>query len=110
MPKTSSVNVIAPTPGSTITVTVDAKLRHHQVAWTAAQNCTVNLNGDTPIDGQTLTLLITNDGILPRVITLGTGLSGNGVITGVAGKKSLIMFEASGGTFYEGTRNVGVLG
>jgi len=105
-----SVSVISATPGTTISIPIDAKVRHHQVSWTAAQNCTVNLTGDTPADGQTLTLLVTNDGILPRIITLGTGLSGNGVITGIVSKKSLIIFEANSGVFYERTRNVGVLG
>jgi len=109
MARIGSVSIVNATPGTTVTVTIDAKVRHHQVVWMAAQTTTVNLTGDTPADGQTLTLLITNDGVLPRVVTLGTGLSGNGVITGVAGKKSLITFEASGGVFYERTRNVGIL-
>jgi hypothetical protein len=96
------------TPGSTVTVTIDNTVPHHQAAWTAGQNETVNISG-TPLDGQTLTLIITNDGVLPRTITLGTGFSGNGTIIGVTSKRSTLTFEASGGTFYETSRVVGVL-
>lgn len=103
-----SVNVLAPTPGATVTITINTEMARHQAAWTAGEAETVNISG-TPKDGMVLTLIITNDGVLGRIITLGTGFSGNGTIIGVASKKSTAYFEASGGVFYELGRVVGVL-
>lgn len=108
MANIGGVSLINPTPGSTVTLTIDPAVPHHQFAWTAGENETVNVSG-TPRDGQTMTLLISNDATLARVITLGTGISGNGTIIGVASKKSIAHLEANGGTFFERSRLVGVL-
>jgi hypothetical protein len=98
--------VVSPTPGATVTVTIDPQVRHTVAQWTASEIETINISG-TPQDGNMLTLLITNDATLGRVITLGTGLSSLGVATGVASKKSTITMIAYSGTFYEVSRTVG---
>jgi hypothetical protein len=108
MANIGSTSILTPTPGATITLTIDPTIRHHVASWTAAEVETVNLSG-TPLDGQQLTLLITNDGTLGRVITLGTGFSGNGTIVGVISKRSIWFGIAVGGVFYEVARTVGVL-
>jgi hypothetical protein len=98
---------LAPTPGATVTVTIDITVARHIAAWTAAEIETINISG-TPPDGQELTLIVSNDATLGRVLTLGTGLLGLGVITGVISKKSVIHFIAYGGTCHERGRSVGI--
>jgi len=98
---------LTPTPGSTVTLTIDPTVAVHIATWTAAQATTINVSG-TPPDGQRLVLIVVNDGVLPRVLTLGTGLLGNGVITGVLSKNSVVSMVAYGGTFYESGRTVGI--
>lgn len=100
--------LLSPTPGATVTITIDTTVRHLLASWTAAEIETVVISG-TPLDGQQLTLIITNDAGLGRVITLGTGFNANGTIIGVISKKSTALFVASGGTFLELSRVVGVL-
>jgi hypothetical protein len=99
---------LAVTPSGTITLTIDTGVRHLQAAWTAGQAETVNISG-TPLDGQELTLLITNDATLGRLITFNTGFSANGTGLGIISKRSLFRFYAIGGTFYEASRVLGVL-
>lgn len=98
--------VVTPTPGAAVTVTVTASVRHTVAVWTSGEVETINISG-TPQDGATLTMIVTNDATLGRVLTAGTGLSALAVITGVASKKSTISFEAYNGTFYETGRTVG---
>lgn len=99
--------ILSPTPGATVTITIDTSVPHTIARWTAAQISTINISG-TPVDGQELILLITNDAVLGRVMTLGTGLLGNGIITGIVSKKSIVTFVADGGTFIETSRTVGI--
>lgn len=99
--------VITPTPGATVTITIDATVPRAIAAWTAGEIETINISG-TPQDGAHLTLIITNDAGLGRVLTLGTGLSSLGVVTGVISKKSTITFIALSGTFFEISRSVGM--
>lgn len=99
--------ILTPAAGATVTVTISTDIPHTLAAWTAAEIETVNISG-TPNDGQMLTLIITNDAGLGRVITLGTGFLGLGVITGVISKKSVITLIAYGGTFHEVARSVGI--
>lgn len=108
MANIGSTSVLSPTPGATVTLVIDPTIRHHIALWTAAEIETVNISG-TPLDGQQLTLIITNDAGLGRVITLGTGFNANGTIVGVISKKSTALFVASGGTFLELSRVIGVL-
>lgn len=108
MANIGSTSVLTPTPGATVTITIDPTIRHHVASWTAAEIETVVISG-TPLDGQQLTLIITNDAGLGRVITLGTGFNANGTIVGVISKKSTALFVASGGTFLELSRVIGVL-
>lgn len=100
--------LISPTPGATVTLTIDTTVRHLLAAWTAGEAETINISG-TPLDGASLTLIITNDGTLGRLLTLGTGLSADGTLLGIISKKSVITFVAFNGTFYETARKVGVL-
>lgn len=108
MANIGSTSVLTPTPGTTVTVVIDPTVRHHIASWTAAEIETVVISG-TPLDGQQLTLIITNDAGLGRVITLGTGFNANGTIVGVISKKSTALFVALGGTFLELSRVIGVL-
>jgi len=100
--------LLSPTPGATITLTIDTTVRHLVASWTSGEVETVNISG-TPLDGQQITLLITNDATLGRVITLGAGFSANGTIVGVISKRSIWFGIAVGGVFYEVARTVGVL-
>lgn len=102
-----AVGLVA-TPGATVTLIVDITARHMIASWTAGEIETVNLSG-TPLDGQELVCLITNDGSLGRLITFGTGFSADGTLLGVISKRSLVIFRAIGGTFYEASRKLGVL-
>ena len=97
---------IAPTPGATVTITLNTDVHTMVASWTAGQAETVNLSG-TQKAGQHLVLVILNDGTI-RVITLGTGLVGNGIITGIVSKTSVLSFISDGTNFYEMSRTVGI--
>ena len=99
--------IIDATPGTTVTITIDARVPRTVARWTAGQNTTINISG-TPIDGQMLHILVTNDGVLGRTLTLGTGLLGNGLALGIISKKSMMTFIADGGTFIETSRTIGI--
>lgn len=105
MPDMGGTRLLAPTAGATVTVTINTEARVQIASWTAAENETVNISG-TPIDGQLLILVITNDGVLPRVVTHGTGLASLGTITGTTSKKSTITFIAVSNTFVEIARSL----
>lgn len=98
--------VITPTPGATVTLTIDSTVKHTIASWTSGEAESIVISG-TPADGNMLTLVVLNDGVLPRVITSSTGLSGLGIVTGVASKRSTVSFVALGGVFYETSRTVG---
>jgi len=98
--------VITPTPGATVTITIDPTVREAIATWTAGENETVNISG-TPQDGARLTLLVNNDASLIRTITLSTGVSVSAVIIGTVSKKSTVSLIAYNGTFYETGRTVG---
>jgi len=99
--------LITPTPGATVTVTIDPTHRRNLATWTSGEAETVTVSG-TPVDGQELFLVITNDATLGRIITMGTGLAGLGIITNIVSKKTVVQFIAVGGIFYEVSRSVGV--
>jgi hypothetical protein len=107
MAATGGCVALTPTPGATVTIAIDSSARMNLASWTAAQSETVNLSG-TPLDGQELLVLITNDAT-SRTITFGAGLSAASTLVGVINKKSLISFYAVGGKFYESSRVVGTL-
>lgn len=99
--------ILGPTPGTTVTLTIDPSVQHTVARWTAAQATTVNISG-TPLDGAELTTIITNDGTLARLITFGTGSLPTGTLLGTLSKKSVVSFIADGGTFIERSRTVGL--
>jgi hypothetical protein len=108
MANIGSTQLLTPTPGSSVTIgAIDTTVRTILASWTAGEAETLNVSG-TPVDGQRLTLVITNDGVLGRILTLGTGLLGLGIITGVTSKKSTVSFIALSGTFIETSRSVGL--
>jgi hypothetical protein len=100
-------SILLPTPGSTVTVTIDTDVPHMVAAWTAGQAETINISG-TPNDGQILTMIITNDATLGRLLTLGTGLLGLGTVLNIVSKKTILSFVAYGGTFHEVSRTIGI--
>ena len=102
-----SVQILTPTPGATVTVTISTVHRHILAKWTAGEAETVNISG-APVDGQLLTFIITNDATLGRIVTLGTGLLGLGIITNIVSKKSTVQLVALDGTFHELSRSVGL--
>lgn len=75
--------------------------------WTALQATILNISG-TMSDGDELTVIILNDAVLPRTITFGTLLVSFGVVTGVAGKTSVVKFVSDGAKFIEYARTVGI--
>lgn len=93
-----------PTPAGTVTITIDPTVQHTIARWTAGQATTINISG-TPVDGQELTTIITNDATLARLITFGTGTLATGTLLGTLSKKSVVGFIADGGTFIERTRS-----
>jgi len=99
--------VLTPTPGATITLAINATAKHIVASWTSGEAETINVSG-TPQDGTMLTLIITNDGILGRLLTPGTGLSALTTILNVVSKKSTVSFVALNGVFYEVSRTVGL--
>lgn len=98
--------VLTPTPGATVTLTIDSTAKHIVASWTSGEAETINVSG-TPQDGAQLTLVVTNDGVLGRLLTTGTGLSALSTILNVISKKSTVSFVALNGTFYEVGRTVG---
>ena len=91
-----------PTPGST--VSIDATLGN-LFKWTAGENETVNVTAGQ-LAGRDITLLISNDGILARTITLGTGFVGIGAIVGTVNKTVALRFQSDGTNFYELSRTL----
>lgn len=104
MPKAVTTS---PTPGATVSLAVSNNLDIQISSWTAGENETVNISGSHPA-GKILIIVITNDGTLFRVITLGTGFVGAGVMTGVVNKVSTAMFVSNGTNFIEISRTVAI--
>jgi hypothetical protein len=98
--------LLTPTPGSTVTLTIDSTAKHIVASWTSGEAETINVSG-TPQDGTVLTLIVTNDATLGRLMTAGTGLSALTTVLNVVSKKSTVSFVALNGTFYETSRTVG---
>lgn len=99
--------IIDSVAGSTVTITIDSSVQHTIARWTVAQAVTVNVSG-TPVDGQELTMILTNDAGIGNLMTMGAGLLGLGAILGVTSKKTLVSYIANGGTFIERFRTVGI--
>lgn len=97
----------SPTPGITVTLTIDTTIQHTVARWTAAQATTINISG-TPVDGQELTVIITNDGVLARLLTFGTGFSSTGTLLGTLSKKGVVSFVADAGAFIERSRALAI--
>lgn len=99
--------ILTPTAGTTVTLIIDPTAKEILASETAAQDQNIVISG-TPQDGTRLTIIITNDGVLPRTITSSTGLSALSAVVGVVSKKSTISFIALNGTFIETSRAVGI--
>jgi hypothetical protein len=100
----NAASEIIVTPGPTINL--DA-LSGDIAQWTAGENETVNIRG-IQLLGQRLVFFITNDGILPRVITFGNGFKASGVLTGVLSKTTVLEFMSNEIAFHELYRSVGL--
>jgi len=96
---------IAATPGSTVTLTITGGRQLLYASWTSGESESVVIDG-AQTAGSTLTLKITNDATLPRVITFGTGFKSIGVITGTVSKAAMITFVSDGTNFYELSRTL----
>jgi hypothetical protein len=88
---------ISVTPSGTISIDVSTG---NYAKWSAGQNETVNATG-TQYASQELTLIVTNDGVLPRVVTFGTGFVSIGILTGTVNKTSIVRFVSDGTNLYE---------
>jgi hypothetical protein len=99
--------ILTPTPGATVTITIDIKVPHTIAAWTSGEAESIVISG-TPNDGQLLTMVITNDATLGRLLTLSTGLLGLGTVLNVINKKTILNFISYGGTFHEISRTIGI--
>ena len=96
-----------PTPGATINLTIVAG-QNTVCSWTAGEAETVNISSGTPSLGDELTLIILNDGVLPRIITFGTLLTSIGIVTGVVNLTSTIKFVGNGTKYIEVSRTVAI--
>lgn len=97
---------ISVTPGATPAVAVTSNSDGF-AAWTAGEAEALAISG-AHTAGDYLTMLITNDAVLPRVITFGTGFVSSGIVTGVASKTSCVEFVSNGTNFIEASRVVGI--
>jgi hypothetical protein len=102
----AGTKAIGPTPGATVTITINPTVTHHIATWTAGQAESVVISG-SPQDGQRLTCFIINDAT-SRTITFSTGFSASTTLVGTVSKRAAICFLASGGKFYEVSRATGL--
>lgn len=99
--------VISPTPGSTVTIAIDPTVPHTIAKWTASQAESIVISG-TPLDGHLLTTIVTNDGVLARLLTFNNGFLGTGTLLGTLSKKSVTSFIACDGVFIERSRSLAI--
>src|SRR4029079_12127229 len=99
--------IIDAVAGTIVTLAIDVTAAHIHARWIPAQATTINISG-VPLDGTELIMIISNDGLLGRLITFGTGLLSAGTLLGIVSKKSIVTFIADGGTFIEKSRSVGL--
>lgn len=97
-----------PVVGAIIDLTI-VPGRNTIVKYIADQNSTINILAAIPQEGDELTIIITNDGILPRTTTLGALLSNIGVAVGVINTINIIRFISDGVKFIETSRNIGLV-
>jgi hypothetical protein len=88
----------SPTPGATVTIVVTNN--ENLFTWTAGENETVNISGSHSA-GRDITFVITNDGVLPRTITFGTGFVSAGAVVGTISTRSVVSFISNGTDFIQ---------
>lgn len=102
MPVTVSEILDSQTPQSAATMNIAVTKMQTIVAWTSAQDETVNIAGGKV--GYSLWLIIANDGTLPRTITFGTGiLAAVATVVGTLSKKAVCKFIHNGTSFVQET-------
>ena len=99
-----SNTLVSPTPAATINLNAATG---NLFKWTAGENETVNITAGQ-LAGRLITLMIENDGILPRTITLGTGIKPIGVIVGTTLRTANVVLQSDGTTFWELSRTLGL--
>lgn len=96
----------SPTVADPVTVTVPSAARKDVIYFTANIDLTINASGAPP-RGAEIVFFITNDGVLPRTITFGSGFSSTGPIVGVLDELAVAKFESDGTAYREIGRNTG---
>ncbi len=97
--------MIFPTTGSTISITLADGLKQAFAIWSSNENETVNLSS-TLRANENLVLEINNGGAT-NIITFGDEIISNGVLTIAPNKTAVITFVCDGVNFIEMTRQVG---
>lgn len=97
--------ILTPTPGATVTITIDPSVPHTIAKWTSGQANSIVISG-TPLDGHLLTTIVLNDAVLGRVLTFSAGFASIGTLLGTISKRSIVSFIADSGVFYETSRSL----
>ena len=98
------VGPVALSYSATITLTVT---EGNTFTLTSTGNCTINASG-TQVTGQEITVLILNDGSLPRTVTFGTGFKAAATVIGTVNKMAALKFVSDGTNLYELCRTLGL--
>lgn len=95
-----------PLVGDTISITASAIIERQTFRFTADRAITIDVSG-TPVRDAEIVLMILNDGVLPRTITLGANLSGTAAtIVGTANKEAIAHFISNGAKYLEVSRSL----
>jgi hypothetical protein len=95
----------SPTPGATVSVVL---ANGTLFSWTAGENETVNVTLTGGVVGASYFFKITNDGVVPRTITMGTNITSSGAIVGTVSKIAVVHFVYDGSRLIEASRTLGL--
>lgn len=95
------------TYAATITLNPALGRFHTTTTINATGNATINASSGG-LAGQTLNILITNDGTSGKTITFGTNFKPSATLVGTASKSAMVNFVSNGTSFYESSRQTGL--
>lgn len=103
MPNAGGSRTISPEPGEIVNIPIDADIPRIIAVWISSENETIVIEGD-PIDGQELTIIVSNDIDIENTITFCEEFAISEPLFIEPSKKSILVFIANNGTFYEKSR------